>query len=101
MSYSIIVYNKKGGMEEIPFSTNKNFEDNWIPIIEKLNLFLINEFQYGINIGYEELNELLNELKIVKSYPSTPENLIDRIDYLEKRLSILRDRKNFSNIFLG
>lgn len=94
MSYSILIKKDKKELIEVLFSTKSFYENYWLGLSNKLNLSLVPEFQYGVEIRYSELKELLLELSEIKKYLINHESnneeeikIIRRIDYIQKTIS--------------
>jgi len=80
-----------------------------LKLTQELNLILIDEFQYGVEIGYKELQELILELlkieKHLKNQVSNDENenkMLGRINYIRKEVdNIDFDKIQIEEIFIG
>lgn len=101
MSYSILIKEKDKETIEILFSGNSFYENYWLRLSSKLNLSLITEFQYGVEIGHNELLELLLELSEVEKYLINQESkdkndnkILERINYIRKEINKI----DFNNI---
>lgn len=109
MSYSILIKQKEKSTIEVLFSTKSFYENYWLELSSKLNLSLIPEFQYGIEIEYGELEELLIEFSEIKKHliNKVPNNeyeqkILKRIDYIEKEISKIDfDKTKIEQIFIG
>ncbi len=91
--------------ENIPVATESVFEKYWLPLSEDLNLEYVPLFQYGIEIGSDTLNEVLQELKLIKNEVMNKQtdinykNLSERIDNLIKTLPIYL--KKYQTVYIG
>ncbi|TWP27056.1 hypothetical protein ETU09_08020 [Apibacter muscae] len=105
MSYSIFIVSKDNSKKDIPFSTNKNYDQIILPIAEKLLLPMIMEIQYGITINHEsELVEFINEIKDIKKsklITSSDRYNSDRIDFLISELEDIQQKNEYKSIDIG
>lgn len=111
MSVSLMISNAVNIEEEnlnIPISTEKVFQDNWIPIIEKLNLKWIRCFQSGIELEKEDIEAVLKELDTMQVWVYENMNtdrgkqMIVRIDNLSKALiKIFKETRNDIKVYIG
>lgn len=100
MSYSILIDKKNKEKDYIPFSTHQNYENNWVPIIDELNLNMINQFKYGVSINEDELSELIEELE--KSKTLLNDDNKERVTFVIRKLvDIKNDFHNIDEIYLG
>lgn len=109
MSYSILLKEKDKETTEILFSTNTFYENYWLELSRELNLPLIGEFQYGVEIQYHELQDLLREvlkveihLKNKNSNNDNEKKILDRIDYIRKEIGKIDfDKIIIKEIYIG
>lgn len=105
MSYSVFITTKDNKNKDIPFSTNKNYDQVILPIANQLNLSKIIEIQYGITIQNEsELIQFINELQEIKN--SKLISILDRynlerIDFLISELEVVKKENQYKSIEIG
>lgn len=71
MSVSLMISNPINENEEyfhLPISTERVFEDHWMPIITELDLKWVRCFQGGIELEKEDIEEVLKELKKMQNW---------------------------------
>ena len=72
----------------VPIATEDFFRKCWIPAIKELNLSLTSCFQKGIDLSRKDLQELLNELKLIKHW--SVDNLsIEETSHIHLRIDLL------------
>jgi len=111
MSVCLIISNPNNVVEEkynIPISTEKVFQEYWMPIIEKLDLKWARCFESGIEIEKEDLEPVLRDLEEIKSWIDTHmktergDQIIERIDNLCEQLSsIFNDVRADVKVYIG
>lgn len=111
MSVSLMISNPQTEVEEsvnIPISTERVFQDYWMPIIEKLDLKWARCFQSGIEIEVEDLVPVLTDLRKIRLYVLSymegeqKEQIINRIDNLCEELNKIFDgRRPDIKVYIG
>jgi len=103
MSYSILIKSKENKIQEIPFSTNKNYMQLILPIATNLKLPLINDIQYGIDIKSDkEIIEFIEELNTIKKIIEKEDrHSYERIDFVIQELEDLLKKKEYESILIG
>lgn len=105
MAYSIFIVSKDNSKKDIPFSTNKNYNEVILPIAEKLLLPMIIEIQYGITINKKsELVNFINELKEIKNsklISALDKYNSERIEFLIKELENIQIENKYESIDIG
>ena len=77
MSVSLMISNPINENAEyfhLPISTERVFEDHWMPIITELDLKWVRCFQGGIELEKEDIEEVLKELKKMQNWIITYRN---------------------------
>lgn len=108
MSISMIVSNpvvEEQQQVNIPVATDKFFKDFWMPMAESLRLTYVPLFMSGIEVGKQELADVLAELRLLKEWSvqrnQTPEGkqMLERLDRLVQQLpAIVSDQ---TKVFIG
>ena len=95
MSVCLMISNPVNEKEDnfyVPISTEKVFQDFWMPIIEELELKWSRCFQCGIEIKKEDLEDVLKELiKIEERINNSMDSergiqMLERLKNLKQRL---------------
>jgi hypothetical protein len=109
MSIMAIVIDPKNESQKlfsVPISTEKNFKDNWMPLIQKLDLQWLPLFETGIDIELVDLESVLDELSklqdIAKSELSADKyvDITKRVDELTAGLKHVFQETNIK-VFIG
>lgn len=77
MSYSILLKHNNGNLTEIPFSSEKLFQEYWKPLFSLLHLNDLKNIEFSHTISKAEFAEIIRQLRIVM-------NTIDDTIYLER-----------------
>ena len=88
MSVSLMISNPINENEEyfhLPISTERIFEDHWMPIITELDLKWARCFQGGIELDKEDIKEVLKELDKMQKWITIYKNN-DRGKHMLERL---------------
>lgn len=98
-------YKTEGGMYT-PIATEEGFYKRWFPIIENLQLEWLSHMSFGLDITKQNVNEVLIELNILKSWIQNPENerytdLLVRINNFENMLDKAFKLDENIEIFVG
>lgn len=111
MSVSLITsnpINKEESDFNIPISTERVFQEYWMPIIELLNLQWIKCFQSGIELEKEDLLSVLKELMEIKIWLVNDTNdikekqIIERVDNLIKELiELFENTRDNLKVYIG
>ena len=111
MSVSLIIsnpINKEESDFNIPISTEREFQEYWMPIIELLNLQWIKCFQSGIELEKEDLLSVLKELMEIKIWLVNDTNdikekqIIERVDNLIKELiELFENTRDNLKVYIG
>ncbi len=111
MSVSLIIsnpINKEESDFNIPISTERVFQEYWMPIIELLNLQWIKCFQSGIELEKEDLLSVLKELMEIKIWLVNDTNdikekqIIERVDNLIKELiELFENTRDNLKVYIG
>ena len=111
MSVSLIIsnpINKEESDFNIPISTERVFQEYWLPIIELLNLQWIKCFQSGIELEKEDLLSVLKELMEIKIWLVNDTNdikekqIIERVDNLIKELiELFENTRDNLKVYIG
>lgn len=111
MSVSLLISNPINEQESnfnVPISTEKVFQDYWMPIIEELDLKWVRCFQSGIELEKEDLEFVLKDLAKMQNWINEYMNserggqLIERLENLCKELvDISNDSRSDVKVYIG
>lgn len=111
MSVSLMISNPINENEEyfhLPISTERVFEDHWMPIITELDLKWVRCFQGGIELEKEDIEEVLKELKKMQNWIITYRNndrgkhMLERLENLNEALFyFLNNSRDDLKIYIG
>lgn len=111
MSVSLMISNPINEDEEyfhLPISTERVFEDHWMPIIAELDLKWARCFQGGIELEKEDIEEVLEELKKMQNWIITYKNndrgkhMLERLNNLNETLfDFLNNSRDDLKIYIG
>lgn len=91
--------------KSFPVATESVFREVWLPISDKSGLKYVPLFQFGLDVDTNILNEVLNELNIIKlslnkkQFNDNYKKIIERIDYLINTLPNLVEK--YTTVFIG
>lgn len=100
MSVSLIISSPQNKDEEafyIPLSSERVFRDCWMPIIEALDLKWARCFQSGIEIEYEDLIPVIDDLKSILTWINNHEDYEQREQMIERINSLCTGLKEIFN----
>ena len=111
MSVSLMISNPINENEEyfhLPISTERVFEDHWMPIITELDLKWVRCFQGGIELEKDDIEEVLKELKKMQNWIITYRNndrgkhMLERLENLNETLFfLLTNSRDDLKIYIG
>jgi len=102
MSYSILIYKEKNAdtpIGEIHFSGHKTYRNIYLPLIKVLQLYLLEKFDYGVLISFEEVPLLIEEFGKLKNAMRNESDL-NRFDFIINELKSL-DKEKYECLYLG
>ena len=94
MSVGLMISNPISAEEHLylPISTEKDFQDHWMPIITELDLKWVRCFQSGIELEKEDIEEVLKELERLQDWIITykdneqGKHMLERLENLNETL---------------
>ncbi len=92
MSVSVIVSNPatlEQQLINIPVATESVFNSLWQTACDALNLQLVPLFSLGIDVGTDELNDLLDELERLKMWAENYRPQTDEVTQMQERVTRL------------
>ncbi|RYY76640.1 MAG: hypothetical protein EOO52_03805 [Gammaproteobacteria bacterium] len=98
--------NEEQAAFSVPVSTERNFEENWLPLIKKLDLEWLPLFQTGVDIESDDLIAISEELSKLLALaekdlsPSIYKDLARRVNELIKGLEKIFIEKSVT-VFIG
>lgn len=109
MSVSLIVANPTTPEQQlinIPVATEEVFNNIWLTASDELGLQLVPVFSSGIDIGVEELDDLLIELGRLKRWAESREPQTAEMIQMQERISRLIEEMppivtSASEVFIG
>ena len=111
MSVSATIINPEDDKERllnIPIASEAFFQDYWLPLIKKMDLNWLNCFQSGIEVSYEDKDDIIEELGKLRLYLShqivTNDNntfMIKRLDNLINEIIRIFDGRKDTILYIG
>lgn len=111
MSVSLMISNPINDKEKnfyLPISTERVFQDHWMPIITELDLEWVGFFQSGIELEKEDIGLVLKELEKMQNWIITykdneqEEQMIERLKSLNEILiEFLNNSRKDIKIYIG
>ena len=111
MSVSVIIINPENDKEKqvnVPIATELFFRNQWLPLIKQMDLKWLNCFQSGIEISYEDKDDVIKELEELKKKLLSETKMGDdylfmirRIDNLIIEIKGIFDRRKDTILYIG